>query len=125
MTTPAPDAVYKDSAGVPLAIGDTVRVGARGTGTIRAFVYGYVTRNSLEARVDDGDPADPDVLTNGFSWACWTPVAKVTRVDPALSSAVRRTNAVVARVLRACPTCAGTKPDCPQCGWIPRPTVTP
>lgn len=43
-------------------------------GTVRAIKHG-------EARVDDGDPANDDVYTNGWRISAWVPLADLTEIS--------------------------------------------
>ena len=71
-----------DINGKTINVGDSVRFkpGLRDTwlnGTVRAtreasYYNGFEQRiDVMEAKVDDGDPKDPDVMTNGFHVAAW------------------------------------------------------
>lgn len=116
-TTPT----YLDSAGVALAVGDTVTFRDQGrdvSGTVRDLHRARQGKHLPEARVDDGDPVNPNLATNGFRVAKILAPKKLTKIDPAAAGIVQRTAAVVARVKRECPACAGTIGDCPKCGWI-------
>lgn len=120
MKRPMPDPAFCDSEGVPLAVGDSVhwkRYGS-GSGTVRAFTFGYTTQGKPGALVDDGDPANPDGKTNGFRATMWIETKLLTRVDPGRVGANRFADAVVQRVRARCPACAGAREDCEKRGWI-------
>ena len=54
----------------PLKVGDTVRIKSRGRMTVRAVSIDH-DRGRVKVRIDDGDPADADLKTNGWSYTCW------------------------------------------------------
>ena len=67
-----------DSKGAALTVGDLVRFD---TDTRKGIILGTVRGfGDLGIRCDDGDPANPDLLTNGFHCSAWVDSSGVVRV---------------------------------------------
>ena len=68
---------YLDANGDPINIGDRVML-VRTKGEVSKAHAGRVVTVRRDGRggllcVDDGDPANPDLVTNGFRLAMWIP----------------------------------------------------
>lgn len=102
--------------------GKLIVVGApclfRKTSRHKRWTAGTVRRvwSDGEVNVDDGDPAIPDLIRNGFTLAVRTKSANVEITEQ--SGAAKKHAAWRAVVRGRCPTCRGIDDACPQCGWL-------
>lgn len=95
-----------DKNGKPLSVGDRVRwnsFGDKTVGTVRKIRPDR--RGVEECVVDDGNPLDPDMETNGWASCAALEPRRLTLVAPALPAAEveRRDRAELARLLAKYP----------------------
>jgi len=101
-----------DKHGKPLNIGDRVRWGSFGDKTVGTVRKIRLDRTDAEeCVVDDGNPLDPDMETNGWASCAALTSRRVTLVAPALSAdeVEKRDRAELARLLAKYPDAVATK----------------